>query len=217
VTETVVPAAGSVPSTVPSNGRVPTTERGRRSRAALVEAAATLMYERGIEHTSIDDVLAYCGAGKSQMYHYFATKHELVCAVINLQYANVVAGQPRLERLHSWRDFELWSSAFLARHETSAGPLACRLGRFAAEVDADPTLRAVLAAAFAAWEAHLARGLEHLQHDGRLRPDADPVALASATMAAVQGGILLSRLYRDSAPLRHAMAMAMAHLRSFAD
>lgn len=206
MTDTVLPATAR---------NLPATERGRRSRAALVEAAATLMYERGIAHTSIDDVLAYCGAGKSQMYHYFATKHDLVCAVIELQYANVVAGQPRLERLTSWRDFELWSAAFLARHETNAGPLACRLGRFAAEVDDDPALRVVLARAFAAWEAHLARGVEHLQDSGRLRPDADPAALASAVMAAVQGGILLARVHRDGAPLRRAMQMAMAHLRSF--
>lgn len=207
MTETVVPAAGRA---------LPATERGRRTRAALVEAAATLMYERGVAHTSIDDVLAYCGAGKSQMYHYFATKHDLVCAVIELQYANVVAGQPRLERLATWRDFDLWATAFLARHETSAGPLACRLGRFAAEVDDDPALRAVLAGAFAAWEAHLAAGVGRLQRSGQVRADADPAALASAVMAAVQGGILLARVHRDGAPLRRAVEMAMAHLRAHA-
>jgi AcrR family transcriptional regulator len=174
------------------------------------------MYRQGIQHTSLDEVLKYCGAGKSQLYHYFDGKQDLALAVVQTQLEKVLAGQPRLERLESWRDFELWASAFLARHSSPEGPLACRLGRFASEVDDDEDLREALSAAFVVWQGFLERGLRRLREDGRLREDADPAALASATMAAVQGGLMLATLHRDVGPLREAMAMAMSHLRAHA-
>ena len=74
---------------------LPVTERGRRSRAAIIDAAATLMYQRGVGLTTLDDVLAAAGAGKSQLYHYFDSKADLVAAVIERQLEMVLAQQPR--------------------------------------------------------------------------------------------------------------------------
>ena len=42
--------------------------RGLRSRAAIVDAAATMMRHSGVASTSLDDVLAAAGCGKSQAY-----------------------------------------------------------------------------------------------------------------------------------------------------
>jgi TetR/AcrR family transcriptional regulator, transcriptional repressor for nem operon len=47
------------------------TVRGAATRARIVEAAAALIYEHGVERTSLDDVMAASGASKSQLYHYF--------------------------------------------------------------------------------------------------------------------------------------------------
>lgn len=180
-----------------------------------MEAAAELMYSNGIERTTLDEVLSHCGAGKSQLYHYFANKQDLVRAVIQLQLDRVLRSQPGLETLHSWKDFDAWGAELVARHSTPAGPLACRLGTFAGEVDPDPQLRGILEQAFRVWEDRLCDGLERLKDHGELIVAADTRELASAVMAAVQGGILLSRLRRDPAPLKAAMAMALLHLRQF--
>ena len=48
----------------------PKTGRGRASRERIVERAAELFAERGVAATSLDEVLAAAGAGKSQLYHY---------------------------------------------------------------------------------------------------------------------------------------------------
>jgi hypothetical protein len=53
-------------------------------------------------------------------------------------------------------------------------------------------------------------------HEGVLRPDADPEALATGLMAALQGGYLLAQTARDVAPMRVALDMALAHVKSFA-
>ncbi|WP_151484745.1 TetR/AcrR family transcriptional regulator, partial [Streptomyces albicerus] len=59
----------------------PMTERGRQTRARIVEAAAALVAERGVEGTGIDHVLAAARASKSQLYHYFTDKDDLIRAV----------------------------------------------------------------------------------------------------------------------------------------
>ena len=49
----------------------PKTQRGQASRERIVASAADLVGERGVQGTSLDDVLATARASKSQLYHYF--------------------------------------------------------------------------------------------------------------------------------------------------
>jgi hypothetical protein len=51
---------------------------------------------------------------------------------------------------------------------------------------------------------------------GKLRPDADPARLATATLAAIEGGLVLTQTRRDPHQLRVALDAAYAYLRSFA-
>jgi TetR/AcrR family transcriptional repressor of nem operon len=51
---------------------------------------------------------------------------------------------------------------------------------------------------------------------GKLRRSADPDRLATATLAAIQGGLVLTQTRRDPGPLRTALDAAYAYLRTFA-
>jgi AcrR family transcriptional regulator len=44
----------------------------------IVEAAAELIYAKGAERVSLDEVMEATGASRSQLYHYFANKDDLV-------------------------------------------------------------------------------------------------------------------------------------------
>jgi hypothetical protein len=55
-----------------------------------------------------------------------------------------------------------------------------------------------------------------MQANGKLEPNADPDELATATIAAVQGGQLLSQTRRDSGQLAIVLDAAYAHLRAHA-
>ena len=48
------------------------------------------------------------------------------------------------------------------------------------------------------------------------KPDADPAALATALMAALQGDYLLAQTAHDHEPLRIALDMAFSHIQSYA-
>src|ERR1700730_377465 len=88
---------------------LPVTARGRRARASIIDAAATLMYQKGVSTTSLDDVLAAASSGKSQLYHYFDSKADLVAAVIERQLQLVLAEQPSLQYIESWDGIETWA------------------------------------------------------------------------------------------------------------
>jgi hypothetical protein len=53
-----------------------------------------------------------------------------------------------------------------------------------------------------------------MQKRGKLDPNADPDRLATATLAAIQGGLVLTQTRRDPGQLAIALDAAYAHLRS---
>ena len=69
------------------------TAKGERTRARIVEAAAGLIYERGVAGTSLDDIRSAAGVSGSQLSHYFAGKDELVQAVIGYQASTITGNQ----------------------------------------------------------------------------------------------------------------------------
>ena len=196
----------------------PKTSRGRASRGRIVEAAADLMFARGVRGTNLDDVLAAAGVGKGQFYHYFADKEALVHAVIARQTERVLEGQrPALDGLDCWAAIAAWFDLLVAIEEAQSCLGGCPIGSLASELsDHDETARAALVAAFDRWEGYLADGLARMRARGELRDAADPAALAASTMASIQGGLLLAQARRDARALRLALDAALAHLRTFA-
>ncbi len=196
--------------------REPSTRRGRATRRRIVTVAAELMYERGVSATSIEDVLAGSGTGKSQLYHYFSSREELLAEVLDHQLDQILQEQSTFA-LSTWAGIEAWLQASALSHKTERGLRGCPLGSIVSEVlDHSDHLRSHSANAFARWESALADEFLKLQNTGQLRPDADPATLAEMTVAILQGGYLLSSTKREAAPMRNAAAAALAHLRSFA-
>ena len=193
----------------------PGTARGRATKEHIVDVAAGLMHLQGVDATSLDQVLAESGTGKSQMYHYFSNKRDLVAAVLRRQLERVLAEQRRFD-VATWGGIEGWLEAMLGAHEDRGFRGGCPLGSLVAEmVDRDDRLRMIAAGAFSQWEDGLATGLAALQERGELRPDADPWRLAGEAMATIQGGYLLSTMRRDAEPMRRAVDVILARFASF--
>jgi len=194
----------------------PGTPRGRETKEHIVGVAARLMHMQGVDATSLDQVLAESGTGKSQMYHYFSTKTDLVGAVLRHQLDRVLADQRRFD-LSSWDGMERWLDSMLEDQEKRRFRGGCPLGSIVAEVvDRDERLRAIAAEAFSRWEEGLATGLAALQQRGELNRDADPGRLAEEAMAMIQGGYLLSTMKRDAEPMRRVLDAVLARIVTFA-
>jgi TetR/AcrR family transcriptional regulator, transcriptional repressor for nem operon len=190
------------------------TSRGAAVRAGIVEAAADLVYSRGVRGTSLDDVMAVSGVSKSQLYHYFADKDALIHEVIKLQTERVLkAQQPHLDALDSLRALRMWRDAVVDLNKARNGVGGCPVGSLANELaDQSKTARILLVGSFETWSARIENGLQKMQERGELTAAADPHDLAVAILGAIQGGLLLAKTTRTSRPLELAFDMALEHV-----
>lgn len=194
------------------------TARGAATKARIVAAASQLMYERGVSKTSLNDVRIASATSKSQLYQHFHDKEALVRAVISHRALHVLDyQQQRLERLDSIHGLERWRDAMVERNALFNGAHGCQLGSLAAELaDQDEAARQEVSTYFNAWQGLLADGLERMRDRGTLRAEADPQALATGLMAALQGGYLLAQTSRDVKTMKVALDMAISYVRTFA-
>jgi AcrR family transcriptional regulator len=193
------------------------TARGAATKARITQAAADLMYLRGVSATTLDDVRMVSGTSKSQLYQHFPDKDALVGDVIALQSSKVLSREhERLDQLRSFRGLQRWRDALVRASALRDGAHGCVLGSLASEVaDSDEQARVALAADFARWESLIAAGLRRMQDNGSLRPDADPDRLAVGLMAALQGGYLLAQTAHDVQPMAIALDMALDQVKTY--
>jgi TetR/AcrR family transcriptional repressor of nem operon len=193
------------------------TPKGAATRARIVAAAADAIFERGVARTSLDDVCAAARVGKSQLYHYFADKDALVAAVIRHQTENVLDNQGQhYSRLTTWADWEAWIDHIVSHQVGRHCVGGCPLGSLGSELaDGDERARAQLVDGFARWEGGFRDGLTEMRRHGDLREDADPAALATFMLGALQGGLLLTQVRKDEGVLRTCLEGALAYIRGF--
>lgn len=199
-------------------GEAPSTARGRATRARIVQATAGLVAQKGAVAVSLDDVGAVSGASRSQIYHYFDDKDDLIRAVVRATTDAVLGAQEaHLERLDSWPSISAWFDALVAFQAQRQARGGCPIGSLAGQLaERDEGARLALAEGFDRWQDHLVVGLEAMRARGELRRDADPRRLAVATMASLQGGLLLTQVRRDPMQLRIALDAALDGLRAHA-
>lgn len=194
----------------------PRTGRGRASRERIVERAAELVAEHGVAGTSLDEVLAAAGASKSQLYHYFAGRDELVEAAVERRCAQVLAELTQaLGNVATLAELEATLAGFIAAYEQQGLP-GCPIGSLASEVaERNDGARLRVAAAFDTWEGLVSGALGRMRERGELRADASPDVLATALLASIEGGLLLSQARKHPASLRIAIAAGLAHVKSY--
>lgn len=195
----------------------PTTEKGRLTRERIVAAAAAVVAEKGAAGASLDEVGVRAPASRSQLYHYFNDKDDLLRAVAEATNEVVLGGQQDLfANLGSWDGFVRWADALveLQRDRGARGgcPIANLLGQLG---ERDDRIRGVLASGFDRWEASIRAGLAAMVDSGELDPTSDVDWLAGSTLASLQGGLVLSQARRDPEPLRGALDGALALIATF--
>jgi TetR/AcrR family transcriptional repressor of nem operon len=194
------------------------TPKGEQTRQRILVAAAQLMFERGVAATTVEDVRDAAGASSSQVYHYFTDKNALIRAVIAYQSDTIVGGQESMfARLDTIEGFRAWRDFLVAHQRRMHCRGGCPLGSLGSELaELNPAARTDIAAAFHRWESGVRSGLRAMAADGRLDPTADPDKLATTTLAALQGALLLTQLHRDTAPLETSLDTIIDHIASLA-
>jgi TetR/AcrR family transcriptional regulator, transcriptional repressor for nem operon len=192
------------------------TRKGQATRNRIVEAAAGLMFRQGVAGTTTEQVQAAAGVSASQIFHYFDDKRALVRAVIAYQTEAVLtAQQPLLGRLDSMEALRAWADQAVSMEEQLKYEGGCPIGSLGSELaETDAAARQEVERGFARWEEAIRDGLRAMYARGDLRRSADPDALAVALLAAYQGGLLMTKIRRDPAPLTTVLDVVLAHIES---
>jgi TetR/AcrR family transcriptional regulator, transcriptional repressor for nem operon len=190
------------------------TKKGAETRGRIVTAAAELIFERGVAATGMEDIKERAGVSSSQLYHYFADKQALVHAVIAHQSDAVIAAQePLLGKLDSIDALRAWRDQAVAIEKQLHCKGGCPIGALAGELaEVDAEARADIAAGFARWEEAIAQGIGAMHERGELPAEVDPDRLALALLAAHQGGLVLTQVRRDPAPIEAALDAMIDHV-----
>jgi TetR/AcrR family transcriptional repressor of nem operon len=197
----------------------PLTRRGRETRERIVAAAAELMFENGVAETTLEEIRATAGVSGSQVYHYFEDKQALVRAVIDYQTDAVLNVQgEHLDRLDTMAGLRAWRD-FLVDHQRRLGCRGgCPIGALGAEIaETDAVARLVAARGLRRWEGRIREGLQTMHARGDLPAQANPEDLALATLAALQGGLLMTQLQRETKPLEVALDAMLDRIQSLAE
>jgi hypothetical protein len=141
---------------------------------------------------------------------------ELVRAVIAYQTDAVIGAQAEfLGHLDSMQALRRWRDLLVRVQRGARCAGGCPLGTLSSEIaEIVPEFRIDLNRAFTRWEDGIRSGLRAMYARGTLRKDTDPDRLAAALLAAVQGGLLLTQIRRNTKPLEAAIDTMLDHIES---
>lgn len=175
------------------------------ARDQLIETTCSLLEAQGYHGTGLNQILRESGAPRGSLYYYFPEGKEELAAEAITRIGAQMAGHVRNELLGS-ADVGVALERFVLRiadHIEGAG--FCKGGPLTAVAMETATsserLNQACRSAFAALEAAFAEGLS----TGSLTPER-AAALAPVIVAAIEGGIILSRTYHCGGPLRRVAA-----------
>jgi TetR/AcrR family transcriptional repressor of lmrAB and yxaGH operons len=169
------------------------------ARERMIESAVVLFRRHGVEGTAFSDVIEHSGAPRGSIYHHFpggknqlaeeATRHAAEVLTAGLV-AAVEAGDP----VAALRSMTRLYAEGLDRTDYAIG---CPIAAAALEGERSPGASAAAGETFAAWEDLLAGAF---RRSGV--PRARSRSLATLSVSAIEGAILVARAQRSSAPLQ---------------
>ena len=191
-------------------------DKGNQSRRRIVETAQELFHAKGYTSTSMDDIVREAGMTKGSLYHYFTGKEALGTAVVE----HMIAEQFAAPQGAGPRDPIRGVVAMFRRAERGLADRRCKggclFGNLALEVsDLHDGLRRTIEEAFARWERQVAYALESGKRDGYFNPSLQSKAMAHCIVALLEGGILLSKVQRNTRPLKSCTGMVERLLEGF--
>lgn len=188
--------------------------KGDRTRGRIISEASRLIQRQGLAATTISDLMTATGLRKGSLYFHFDGKEEIGLEVLR---------QAR-DRFMAFLDDTLTGDSpgacldhFFRRaleiHRQSGFVGGCLFGNTALESsDTAPAVAALVAEVFADWVARIQDVVARAQAVGQIRNDLPPEQLAEFVVAAIEGGIMQSRLHKDEGPLARCLDALRATL-----
>jgi AcrR family transcriptional regulator len=173
------------------------------ARTRMIQSAALLFRERGIEGTAFADVLEHSGAPRGSVYHH-CPGGKLQLAEEATRYAGdfIAAGlAAALEQSDPLAALDAFATTWIAIVEDSGFEAGCPIVAAALEGAHAPGARKAAGDAFAKWQDVLAEAIaRHGTPPDRAR------SLATLIIASIEGAVVLARAQETTEPLQRVAA-----------
>ena len=188
--------------------------KGDETRERILAKAAELFNQRGLEGTSMADLMEATGLEKGGIYRHFPSKEAVAAEAFD--YAWEEAFQERMRDLGSISGsidrLKHLIANFVERRSSIPG--GCPLLNTAVESDdGNPVLRERAQRALGKWQDLLTSVINEGTQRREIRSGVDPRRLAMLVISTLEGALMISRLERN----RDALVAARAHLDRYLD
>ena len=188
--------------------------KGDQTRERIIAKAAGLFNQRGLEGTSMADLMEATGLEKGGIYRHFPSKEAVAAEAFD--YAWEEAFQERVRDLGS-----IPGSVDRLKHlianfveRRSSVPGGCPLLNTAVEADdGNPVLRERARQALGKWQNLLKSVINEGIQRREIKSGVDPNRLAMLVISTLEGALMISRLERN----RDALVAAQSHLDRYLD
>jgi TetR/AcrR family transcriptional regulator, transcriptional repressor for nem operon len=187
------------------------TDRGRDSAERLLDAADTLMYDRGYHDVGVAELCREAGVRPGSFYYYFPSKEALAAAMLERSWIRTeqrifspAFDDHDLDVLEAIERYaELLEGNLRTLKNQSGVTVGCRFGNFATETAQHlPLVRDVTRTVFENMTTWFERLVARGQHHGRIEPDIDPKSAAMSLLALMEGFRVIAKATDDPATIR---------------
>ena len=164
-------------------------------RDDIIDAAKTLLWERGYDATSPRAIQDLSNAGQGSFYHHFRSKKELASTTLEMVVDERIAAfdaqfgdsGPVIERIERF---------LLEPRDELKG---CRIGRMVWDsAIAEDELRRPIKRYFRHIESRIVAALEQALASGEIQAIVPPEHIAAMVLASIQGALTLGRAMQDT-------------------
>jgi TetR/AcrR family transcriptional repressor of nem operon len=187
--------------------------KGELTRKRIVEAAP-IFNQHGYEGSSLNALMKATGLKKGGIYRHFSGKEEPAAEAFDYTWEAV--WKARLLHVDEKANGIDKLKKLIANFVEGRSPVPGGCPVLNTAVDADdnnPMLRACVAKALRSWTGRLQAYVEEARQQRDAKPDVDPKAVATLTVACLEGALMMSRIQRNDEALRR----IQVHLNQYLD
>ncbi len=189
-------------------------KKGEKTRDHILKTTRAILVAHGFHSTSISDIIKATGVKKGNLYYHFASKEDIGLAVLEdaKEEFFVFLGQSFQGDSPCAKVYNSCQAIF-AEQKKNNFVGGCLFGNAALEMsDSNPRFSLVLQDVFSRWVDEVDHHLSMAGEACFLHVNLAPRLLAKAIVAVIEGGIMMSRVSKDSADLEDCLAVIGAIL-----
>ncbi|WP_153110997.1 TetR/AcrR family transcriptional regulator [Propionivibrio limicola] len=187
------------------------------TRLLLIRRGIEVLTERGVNATTLDEILKSVGVPKGSFYHYFPSKDAFIFETLDAYAAYMRNKLDRhfrneaLRPLDRIRSFVDNACEGVERFNFARGCLVGNLGQEVSSLNLG--IRQRLEEILRTWEASLSDCLQSAVDAGELPEETDCPAMAHAFWIGWEGSVLRARLMGATEPMQAFLGLFMAAIR----